>query len=168
MLNRTNRTLSASIIGLNLGTRSFARIPGLNIGHQALRLRRDPQFDTVRTGTATTEGYPAMPGCPWPVIPVSPRVTAWPTPSYAERAGVEVVAEAPPVLREVVYDDRACDGARPDDSSRLLKRRAAWSAQQRLSFQRPERRQVGWVASGAMARMTPAPAFAPMGASAGG
>lgn len=39
MLNRTNRTLSANLLGLNLGTRSFATSASENFGMASLRLR---------------------------------------------------------------------------------------------------------------------------------
>ncbi|WP_422929513.1 hypothetical protein [Singulisphaera sp. PoT] len=39
MLNRTNRTLSANLNGLNLGTRSLATLAGLNNGASTLRTR---------------------------------------------------------------------------------------------------------------------------------
>jgi len=39
MLNRTNRTLSANLNRLNLGTRSLAPVAGLNNGAKTLRIR---------------------------------------------------------------------------------------------------------------------------------
>ncbi|MHC5538977.1 hypothetical protein ACYOEI_12220 [Singulisphaera rosea] len=58
MLNRTNRTLSANLNRLNLGTRSFAIAANVNNGDQTLRLRHDDHRVVLRDGMP---GYPTTP-----------------------------------------------------------------------------------------------------------
>jgi hypothetical protein len=77
MLNRTNRTLSAHLNRLNLGTRSLASQASLNIGAQTLHTRHaDPVV--MRAGVV---GVPVgsikhgMIGIP--SIPGSPSVSPW-------------------------------------------------------------------------------------------
>ncbi len=116
MLNRTNRTLSANLNGLNLGTRSFLvadfAATGLNTGSLALRLRhthpqqratftpRDEDID--RIDPCIMDSIPAMPSCSPPASWRSSR-------SERARARVEVVAEALPRVRPVVVGVPATD-----------------------------------------------------------
>lgn len=61
MLNRTNRTLSANLNRLNLGTRSLALGTGINNGAQSSRIRHTHRV-VMRAG---------MVGFCWPRIPDS-------------------------------------------------------------------------------------------------
>lgn len=58
MLNRTNRTLSANLNRLNLGTRSFALAANVNNGAQTLRTRHEDHRVVMRDGMP---GYPSTP-----------------------------------------------------------------------------------------------------------
>jgi hypothetical protein len=88
MLNRTNRTLSAHLNRLNLGTRSLAIVAGLNDGAQTLHTRHaypvvmragmvgvpvDPK-DIGRIGIPSIPGSP--PVSPWLIVSsaIHPRV----------------------------------------------------------------------------------------------
>jgi hypothetical protein len=77
MLNRTNRTLSAHLNRLNLGTRSLAMQANVNTGADALHTRHAYPVD-LRAGIV---GYPVSPvpfgGYAIPSIPGSPSVSPW-------------------------------------------------------------------------------------------
>lgn len=109
MLNHTNRTLSANLLGLNLGTRTLARKGGVvNVAKTTPRLRLshpDMGIDLMRGGGITGPGYRHDCGQPgssflspssWPFSPGAP---VW---RCVERPRAEVVAEAAPSKREVV------------------------------------------------------------------
>lgn len=108
MLNRTNRTLSANLNGLNLGTRSLASLAGYH-GHQALRARRafDMYFDSMwQRERIRMIGWPRLIGLPCPIpAPSSPADVAWPGAVKAPWQGVELVAEAPPTVGLIVAHD---------------------------------------------------------------
>ncbi len=84
MLNRTNQ-LSATIIGLNLGTRSLANVAGNNVGQRALMLRQShPQgrILIMRVGDAmkSKRKPDSIPGSYSPSIsspPCSPKLSSW-------------------------------------------------------------------------------------------
>ncbi len=103
MLNRLNRTLSANLNGLNLGTRSFAALANLNNGTPTLRLRHaHPQrvVSHVRDGSI---GDPdasriSIPRDPMSMPPCSPSGSWWFLGSHQARARVEVVTETPPAV----------------------------------------------------------------------
>ena len=106
MLNRTNRTLSAHLNRLNLGTRSLALKSGVNIDGQTLRSRHahcvvmrdgmrehalDPVSETI-TGSVVSTRIPGLPIVPsWliasPVVrakvglDVPVTLDAWPVPT---------------------------------------------------------------------------------------
>ena len=106
MLNRTNRTLSAHLNRLNLGTRSLALKSGVNIDGQTLRSRHahcvvmrdgmrehalDPVSETI-TGSVVSTPIPGLPIAPsWliasPVVrakvglDVPATLDAWPVPT---------------------------------------------------------------------------------------
>jgi hypothetical protein len=94
MLNRTNRTLSANLNRLNLGTRSLAVTANINTGDlQTLRVRhvhrvvmRDGMSGYRPSSMITSRG-------PSPVIPGSLPVPAWLIPSVPVRPWGELAAE---------------------------------------------------------------------------
>jgi len=113
MLNRTNRTLSANTHRLNLGTRSLALVKGANMDLQTLRTRpAHPQAAAqhAQAGKPPSIKYPSIiRGSFVFVFPGSSSEVSWPMPSAWEpRPRPVVVAEAPPVVRPVVVDDRDC------------------------------------------------------------
>ena len=86
MLNRTNRTLSANLLGLNLGTRTLAPKAGsVNVANATLRIRhshtimgRDPLMqadDAMRPESVQQARYRRVesPGS-WPCSPCAPFV----------------------------------------------------------------------------------------------
>jgi hypothetical protein len=140
MLNRTNRTLSANQNRLNLAARSLAQAPGVNMGPNSLRIRLDhPQVVAKPAPAGTVEvmkrshfmvGTYPMISIPGPSLPIR-----WLTTHCEPRTGAEAIAEAPPVLRPVVDDDRpqrprtqdrTCSG--PVRTSGLTARRPARDA----------------------------------------
>jgi hypothetical protein len=91
MLNRTNRTLSATLARLNLGTRSLALAANVNNGAQTLRTRHAHRV-VMRDGML---GYqPSIPimGGAIPQIPSSPTVPSWLPVSPSVWPGASVVA----------------------------------------------------------------------------
>jgi hypothetical protein len=89
MLNRTNRTLSASMnrLNLGLGTRSLASLTqvSFNNGIQTLRTRHVYPV-VMRAGMVGDPADPMSIGCYGiPVIPGSPSVLPWLIASYAIR-----------------------------------------------------------------------------------
>jgi len=95
MLNRTNRTLSAHLNRLNLGTRSLAPVGSFNKGAQALHTRHAHPV-VMRAGMV---GYPVDPQSIGrygiPSIPGSPSVSSWLIASPAIHPRVEFAADAP-------------------------------------------------------------------------
>ncbi len=93
MLNRTNRTLSANLNRLNLGTRSLANLAGVNTGDKTLRTRHVHRVvlrDEMR-------GYQSMPMIigqeSIPPISSSSSVPPWHVPSSpVVRRRVDVAA----------------------------------------------------------------------------
>jgi hypothetical protein len=94
MLNRTNRTLSAHLNRLNLGTRSLALQAGSNNGTKALDIRHAHPV-VMRAGMV---GYPVSPkpigSYGIPSIPGSPSVSSWLTASRAIHPRVDFAADA--------------------------------------------------------------------------
>ncbi|WP_406693448.1 hypothetical protein V5E97_20695 [Singulisphaera sp. Ch08] len=94
MLNRTNRTLSANLNGLNLGTRSIAVTANINIGDlQTLRTRhvhrvvmRDGMHGYLPSSMILSRGE-------IPVIPGSLPVPSWLVQSRSVRPWGEFAAE---------------------------------------------------------------------------
>ena len=77
MLNRTNRTLSANLNRLNLGTRSLALVAGFNKGAQALHTRHAYPV-VMRAGMVGDPADPRLIGSVGiPSIPGSPSVSSW-------------------------------------------------------------------------------------------
>jgi len=93
MLNRTNRTLSANLNRLNLGTRSLATQADVNNGDQTLRIRHAHRV-VMRDGMT---GFPPSPisisGGVIPVISGSPAVSPWLVESCVVRPRVELAVE---------------------------------------------------------------------------
>jgi hypothetical protein len=77
MLNRTNRTLSAHLNRLNLGTRSLASQASVNNGDSTLHTRLVHPV-AVRAGVVGVPVYPIFMGrIGIPSIPGSPSVSSW-------------------------------------------------------------------------------------------
>jgi hypothetical protein len=109
MLNRTNRMLSANRNRLNLGTRSFARVLGGNMGLKSLRTRHAHPFqavEPVRAGTCPAIRYPSPLGSPLPIVPDSPPATARSVRSRAAQPWYGLVAKTQPTRKPVVVTDR--------------------------------------------------------------
>jgi len=127
MLNRTNRTLSANSNRLNLGTRSLAPVAGLDTVTQTLRVRH--AHPSKRKDFARDGAYPIDPAIidadPIPMAPSPAPDPAWPFAAARAGARVMVVAEAPPVERQVVTTDPS--------------RRTGWSRGQGQAWPRSER-----------------------------
>src|SRR4051794_302211 len=120
MLNRTNRTLSAHLNRLNLGTRSLVLQSGVNIDGQTLRSRHahcivmrdgmkgraiDPESTTI-TGSVASPQIPGLPVVPsWLIAsPVArPRVGLDVPVSLADR----------PVLADRPYPGEESQGLSP-------------------------------------------------------
>jgi len=117
MLNRTNLTQSANSFGLNLGTRSFARIMGNNMGLGTFRLRHLHHVitvvDPVRAGIVVGPSWPS--GClhPGSMILESPSASPRAHMSSEMPSRLRAVAQAYPVERPVVANDRAYPASRP-------------------------------------------------------
>jgi hypothetical protein len=95
MLNRTNRTLSAHLNRLNLGTRSLASRASLNNGAQTLHTRH--VFPVVmRDGIVGAPVYPIPVGrIGTPSIPGSTSVSSWLIASCAIHPRVDFAASVP-------------------------------------------------------------------------
>src|SRR5579872_2830687 len=102
MLNRTNRTLSATSNWLNLGTRSLAASANVNTGATTLRIRtdlRDLMHDGMRMHRPTPIPIPISPSIRSsrvvgvPVFPDSPPVSSRPVSSRVILSRVERGAE---------------------------------------------------------------------------
>jgi hypothetical protein len=113
MLYRTLANTSANLNGLNLGTRSNATVGVLN-GDLTLRLRpTHPQHlrsHSMREGMSSILGYPPFVGEPIATIPgfsLGSSRTRLSGSSRSWRSEFAVVAEASPVVAEVVLDGRA-------------------------------------------------------------
>ena len=77
MLNRTNRTLSAHLNRLNLGTRTLAPQASFNHGDSTLHTRHVDAV-AVRAGVVGVPVYPMIMGSIGiPSIPGSPSVSSW-------------------------------------------------------------------------------------------
>jgi len=94
MLNRTNRTLSANLNRLNLGTRSLAALAGVINGDQTLRVRHAHRV-VMRDGMTGFQPTPnPISGEVIPAIPGSPAVSPRPaSTSRVVRARVGLAAE---------------------------------------------------------------------------
>jgi len=112
MLNRTNRTLSANLTRLNLGTRSLAQVAGANIGNETLRHAHAASPVAVRAGGAAYPdpiafGSPSIMG-PKPAESAkakssgSSSMSPWPAPGMPTWAQVPLVADAFAVVSPVV------------------------------------------------------------------
>jgi len=103
MLNRTNRTLSANLNRLNLGTRSLVLTTGVNNGDSTLRVRHAHAHVYAMRDGMFRSSYPSILNASWvsipPTIPCSSPVTPWPgqdRPSFVVSHRVVV-----PVIRSV-------------------------------------------------------------------
>ncbi len=93
MLNRTNRTLSAHLNRLNLGTRSLANFAGVNTGEQTLRIRHAHRV-VLRDGMAGDQ--------PWSLSGPSGEIAGIPTsPDGSPRLNVSGVVPPRVELVEV-------------------------------------------------------------------
>jgi hypothetical protein len=107
-LNRTNRTLSANLNRLNLGTRSLASVACNNIGAQTLHVRPD-QVVVMRAGMPgycdprIHDSHPDL-----PIIPGSSSVPSRPVSSRVVRPRSElaVVVSASATGRLVPFTDQ--------------------------------------------------------------
>jgi hypothetical protein len=107
MLNRTLGTSSASLNGLNLGTRSAAQVLGVVNGDLTLRVRpAHPQMriHSMRGGVVAKLDYPRFRGKPITAIPGFSFPSSWWLARPFRSSGSEVVAEAPPTAWEVIVD----------------------------------------------------------------
>jgi hypothetical protein len=117
MLNRTNRTLSANLYRLNLGTRSLVdATSGIN-GKSTLRARHAHGF-TPRVGMSVRRQPSMMQQQQQPSrigitdIPCSSPVDPWPSPGpVVEPWRVVAVVTAPADLRTDRLTDPACFGS---------------------------------------------------------
>jgi hypothetical protein len=103
MLNATTyRTLSATTTGLNLGTRTLAAKAGAVNVAITLRTALDQSHQRMRSQRfgMRDHGIPFITDC-LAIIPSSPR---WPASSQAA-PGVEVLADLPPEVQDVVVVD---------------------------------------------------------------
>jgi len=101
MLNRTNRTLSANLNRLNLGTRSLAVSAGVNNGDQTLRIRHTHRV-VMRDGMTWFRPSPiSISRGEIPVIPGSPSVSPPPVPGCVVRVRVGLAVETPSVANRL-------------------------------------------------------------------
>ncbi len=103
MLNRTNRTLSAHLNRLNLGTRSLALKSGVNIDGQTLRLRH-AHCVVMRDGMREEAVEPVSDSIASSLIPGLPIVPSWLTASPVVRPTVGLDVPAPLAARPVPTD----------------------------------------------------------------
>jgi len=161
MLNRTNGTLSANTNRLNLGTRSLALVAGFNVGEQTLRVRHahpSKRKDSARIGSAYRIDPPIMGGDPVPAVPGSSPCPAWPRSAAAGGARVTVVAEAPPVERQVVSTDPSFRAGRSRSQAQTWPRHEQrGSHRSPVDFPGSRRGTAGMAAADASCRMTAAP-----------
>jgi len=118
MLNRTNRTLSANLNRLNLGTRKLDQFASANIGNLTLRTAHVDHVVSVRAGSFEYPGFkfvaPPIMG-PEPLKPAMPSMAGsspgspWPTTGRAtwDQQGQPVALASQPVGTVVV---RSGDG----------------------------------------------------------
>jgi len=103
MLNRTNRTLSANLNRLNLGTRSLASLASVNTGAQALRTR--PAFAVaMRDGTMGILDEPISIGKRViPQVPSSPSVSVEAPVALLTPLRATVAAAVPPAASRPAF-----------------------------------------------------------------
>ena len=95
MLNRTNRTLSANLNRLNLGTRSLASQASFNSGASTLHTRLVHSV-AVRAGVVGVPVYPMIMGTDGlPAFPGSPSVSPWLIASCAIHPRVDSGSDRP-------------------------------------------------------------------------
>jgi len=95
MLNRTNRTLSAHLNRLNLGTRTLASQASFNNGDSTLHTRLVHPV-AVRAGVVGVPVYPMIMGpIGIPSIPGSPSVSSWLIASCAIQPRVDSGSDRP-------------------------------------------------------------------------
>lgn len=102
MLNRTNRTLSANLNRLNLGTRSLVLAKNGTHGGQTLRFRHDHGF-AMRAGMFGSSEPAIRPESMGSEIPIgnisgSSVVVSWPISSHGLRPSDSVLPTVPPAL----------------------------------------------------------------------
>jgi hypothetical protein len=167
MLNRTNRTLSANLNRLNLGTRSLATLAGLNTGIQTLHARHASAV-AMRAGMDVDRvDFPFIIGRHTiPSIPGSPSASSWPALVYAMQPEVAVAAEFP-AARPGWSSYQPC--LRTSEPGRSSNRSDQDCGRvDRKPFQgKGKRRQQGRVLFGSRGRATPSPVAA-ISAAAGG
>ena len=114
MLNRTNRTLSANLNRLNLGTRSLVLAENVNTGNSTLRIHPDHDFamrarmfassDPAIRPPSTRIRIPVILGSTsvvtWPVVGLvvrptaSERVTSWAYPCAEDAQAVQTITQS--------------------------------------------------------------------------
>lgn len=102
MFNRTNRTLTANTLGLDLGTRTLALVAGVNnvVVKPTLRIRyahSQQRIDhAMRIGDRDRDAYAIMCAPPMPVSPSSSAASAWSFTDWTGGPKARVVAETSP------------------------------------------------------------------------
>jgi len=102
MLNRTNRTLSANLNRLNLGTRSLVLKTGVNNGDSTLRVRHAHAHAYAMRDGMFRSFDPSISDPSWvaiPSIPCSSPVSPWPGPDRPSSVASRWVVV--PVVRSV-------------------------------------------------------------------
>ena len=125
MLNRTNRTLSATSTRLNLGTRSFAFTANGNIGNKTLRLHAHAASHAVRVGVASYPvpvaldmspimgPKPGAKGAAMAMLSGSSPMSAWPGSGSATWGQARLAVEPSEFARRA--DDRCVVSSRRED-----------------------------------------------------
>jgi hypothetical protein len=166
MLNRTNRTLSAHLNRLNLGTRSLASQASFNNGAQTLHTRHAHPV-VMRAGMV---GYPVFPilveRYAIPSIPGSPSVSSWPIVSPAIHPRVDSAADASSRVDWPARSfDRPCHRPEGPGSSPTRLRQERGKADRKPSA--GKRRQPGIGLAGILKQATPGPVAASFAAAGG-
>ena len=113
MLNRTNRTLSANLNRLNLGTRSLALAASVNNGDSTLRIRHvHPCRHARRDGRSIRRSRFDCRGSAIPSIPGSPSVSSWLVASSAVRPSGRFSPDGPLRVESQVRSRRPASPAR--------------------------------------------------------
>ena len=166
MLNRTNRTLSAHLNRLNLGTRSLASQASFNNGDSTLHTRLVHPV-AVRAGVVGVPVYPMIMGpIGIPSIPGSPSVSPWLIASCAIHPRVDSGSDRPSSADwQVNLVDRPClRGAEPGPC--LTRRSPERGQADRKPFMGKRRQQPAGLA-GMCQQATLGPVAAPTAAAGG-
>ncbi len=133
MLNRTNRTLSANLNRLNLGTRSLATLANVNNGAQTLRTRHAHRV-VMRDGmTGFAPLSISIRDAAIPVIPSPPPVSPWLVASWVVRPGSELAVET---FSESGRDCRTGESQEPSAERDLLRQKRSKDSRKPLAGKR--------------------------------